>query len=83
MTNLPPVSTDEVNEEMSYGIRVLQLQLSADKSLRYVAMSDMDPKVAQAFAAYIAPCACPTVEGEQAFYVHDWERWNRSHNAAA
>lgn len=83
MTNLPPVSTNQVNEEMSYGVPVRLLQFSEDRSLPYVALSDMDPKVAQQFTAYIAPCACPTVEGEQAFYVHDWERWNRSHNAAA
>lgn len=78
MTNLPPASTDQAAEELSYGIRVRQLRISADRSLRYIALSDMEAKVAQEFTAYVAPCACPTVEGEQAFYVHDWERWNRS-----
>jgi len=38
----------------------------------------MEPAIAQRFGKWITPCACPTVDGEQAFYLHDWERWNRN-----
>lgn len=73
--NTPP---PEPISETSCGVPVRLLQLSADRSLPYVVLSDMDPKVAQRFTKDIAPCACPTVDGELAFYVHDWERWNRA-----
>lgn len=79
MNTTPPAQSNET----SCGVPVRQLWLSADRSLPYVALSDMDQEVAERFTKDIAPCACPTVEDEQAFYLHDWERWNRSQNVAA
>lgn len=80
----PPLSVPTgQGAEMSFGVRIRRLCISPGKSLRYVAMSDMHPADAQRFGKWIAPCACPTVEGEQAFYLHDWERWNRAENEEA
>ncbi len=63
---------------MSYGVLVRDLPLAEGKTLPYVVLSDMLPDVAERFAKYVCPCACPNVPGEDAFYLHDWECWGRA-----
>lgn len=75
---MPTLQTGQDANKISYGVRIRQLHISPEKSLLYAALSDIHPADARRFTRFIAPCACPTVEGEQAFYLHDWERWKRA-----
>lgn len=63
------------------GVPVRELVVAVGKSIPYVTVSDMRPEIALRFLKDIAPCACPTIPGEEAFYAHDWERWAKA-NAA-
>lgn len=66
---------------MSTVIRVRELPLAQGKPLRYVTVSDMPPEIAERFMKDICPCACPNIQGEEAFYVHDFARWCRAQGA--
>lgn len=58
-------------------VPIRELQVRADKSLRYVVTSDMPLDVAQKFMRDVCPCAAPSIPNENAFFAHDWERWCR------
>ncbi|MHA6266491.1 type II toxin-antitoxin system HicB family antitoxin [Aliiroseovarius sp. CAU 1755] len=64
-------------QRIVYGVPVRELVVAVGKSIPYVTVSDMRPETAKRFLKDIAPCACPTIPGEEAFYAHDWERWAR------
>jgi hypothetical protein len=74
---------DPTKARMSYGVPIRELPLAEGKSLPYVALADMQPEVAERFAKYVCPCACPSVPGQDAFYLHDWERWGRANYLGA
>lgn len=58
-------------------VPIRELQIRADKSIRYVVTSDMPLDVAQKFMHDVCPCAAPSIPNENAFFAHDWERWCR------
>lgn len=72
-----PFDTGSDPHRTIYGVPVRELVVAVGKSTPYVTVSDMRPEVAPRFLKDIAPCACPTIPGEEAFYAHDWERWAR------
>lgn len=73
-----PLPRKRERSEISYGLPIREMPLGASGSIRYVAVSDMRPEIAEQFTKYVCPCACPSVPGEEAFFVHDWERWAKS-----
>lgn len=68
-------------QRIVYGVPVHELVVAVGKSIPYVTVSDMRPEVVLRFLKDIAPCACPTIPGEEAFYAHDWERWAKANDA--
>lgn len=78
MKGIERMHSDPNRARTSYGVPIRELRLAEDKSLPYVVLADMRPEVAVQFAKDVCPCACPTISGEDAFYLHDWERWGRA-----
>lgn len=78
MKGIRQMHNDPEKARMSYGVPIRELPLAEGRTLPYVALSDMSPDVAEKFGKDVCPCACPTVPGQDAFYLHDWERWWRA-----
>ncbi len=78
MKGIERMYNDPETARMSYGVPIRELPLAEGKSLPYVVLADMQPDVAERFAKYVCPCACPNVPSQDAFYLHDWERWGRA-----
>lgn len=61
-------------------IPLRELFTTGGKKISYVAISDMPTSMAEQFMKDVCPCECPSISGETAFYVHDFERWCRGYD---